>query len=192
MTWPRRLGLALVALLALGGAAYWYYVADGTVPAQTSYKTDIAGWRQLASGDTSQLPNEIRVEFVGRDTMPFIAVQGGGANKDFARTRASFQLNGPAGSVIIDSTMDKEIAAKVQRGAGATFDEAAYGRVISAMGVAAHVAVTHEHIDHIGGVLRFPSPERLAERLILTKQQFEGLPPSTALPIPPPHPAITH
>ena len=36
------------------------------------------------------------------------------------------------------------------------FDEAAYGRVIAAMGVAAKVAVTHEHPDHIGGVARFP------------------------------------
>ncbi len=192
MTWLRRAGIALVVLLVLGGAAYWYYVADGAVPAQTSYKTDIAGWRQLVSGDTSQSPNEIRIEFVGRDTMPFIAVQGGGASKDFARTRASFQLNGPAGSVIIDSTMDKEIAAKAQRGDGATFDEAAYGRVISAMGVAAHVAVTHEHIDHIGGVLRFPSPERLAERLVLTKQQFEGLEHSKGIAIPPAYAAMAH
>jgi glyoxylase-like metal-dependent hydrolase (beta-lactamase superfamily II) len=191
MTWLKRIGAVAVVLLAMGGSAYWYYVADGGVPAETRYKTDVAAWRELISGDTRQLPVEIRIEFVGRDTMPFMAVQAGGANRDFARTRAPFQLNGPAGSIIIDSAMDKETAKHAQRGDTAQFDEAAYGRVISAMGVAARVAVTHEHMDHIGGVMRFPVPERLAERLVLTKQQFEGLSVWTKDPIPRAYAAMT-
>ena len=105
-----RLGNAALVLLAIGAGFFWYYVADGSVPETSAYKTDIAAWRQLVAGDTAQLPNEIRIEIVGRDTMPFVAVQAGGANKDFARVRTSFQLNGPAGSVIIDSAMDQEIA----------------------------------------------------------------------------------
>jgi glyoxylase-like metal-dependent hydrolase (beta-lactamase superfamily II) len=88
--------------------------------------------------------------------------------------RTAFQLNGPSGSVVIDSGMDKELASANQRDE-ATYDEAAYARVIAAMGNAARVAVTHEHPDHIGGVARFPLPERLAERLTLTSKQFEGL-----------------
>ncbi|MEQ1864172.1 MAG: MBL fold metallo-hydrolase [Micropepsaceae bacterium] len=184
-----RLGNAALVLLAIGAGFFWYYVADGSVPETSAYKADIAAWRQLVASDTGQLPNEIRIEIVGRDTMPFVAVQAGGANKDFARVRTSFQLNGPAGSVIIDSGMDQEIASTAQRGETAAFDKAAYGRVIAGMGVAAHVVVTHEHIDHIGGVLRFPVPERLAERLVLTKQQFAGL--STAK-VPPAFAAMAH
>ena len=125
--------------------------------------------------DGNQLPTIIRVEYVGRDVMPFAAVQGGGANVDFARVRASFQVDGPGGSVIIDTAMDRDLAGKLQRSDSQTFDEAAYGRVIAAMGVASRVVVTHEHADHIGGVARFPVPERLAERLTLSRAQFAGL-----------------
>lgn len=175
MKWLRRLGVVLVVALAIGGVAYWYYVADGAVPAASAYKTDIAGWRALVAGDGDQLPREIRIEFVGRDTMPMAAVQGGAGGGEFARARVSYQLNGPTGSVIIDTTMDQEIAAQAQRGEAQSFDAAAYGRVIAAMGSAARVVVTHEHPDHMGGVGRFPVPERLAERLTLTKAQFDAL-----------------
>jgi glyoxylase-like metal-dependent hydrolase (beta-lactamase superfamily II) len=130
------------------------------------------------SGDAGQLPTEIRIEIVGRDAVPLAAMQAGSAFDEYPRVRAAFQLNGPTGSVIIDTTMDKEIAAKAQRSTSAQFDEAAYGRVIAAMGVATKVAVTHEHPDHIGGVARFPAPERLAERLVLTRAQYAGMGPA--------------
>jgi glyoxylase-like metal-dependent hydrolase (beta-lactamase superfamily II) len=162
----------LVAVLA---GAYWYYVADGAVPATASYKTDVAAWRALVVADTASLPNEIRVEIVGRDTVPLGAMQAGAPFEEYRRVRAAFQLNGPSGSVIIDSAMDKDIAAKAQQGPSASFDEAAYGRVLAAMGNSSRVAVTHEHPDHIGGVARFPVPARLAERLTLSSRQQAAL-----------------
>lgn len=175
MGWLGRIGVAILVLTVVAGGAYWYLLADGEVPEASSYKTDIAAWRALVADDTAELPNEIRVEVVGRDAFPFGIVQAGGGFEPYVMARTAFQLNGPAGSVVIDSGMDKEIAAAAQRGENAAYDEAAYGRVIAAMGNAARVAVTHEHPDHIGGVARFPVPERLAERLTLTSKQFEGL-----------------
>jgi glyoxylase-like metal-dependent hydrolase (beta-lactamase superfamily II) len=175
MGWLGRIGIVLLVLIVIAGGAYWYLLADGEVPEATSYKADIAAWRALVANDTAELPNEIRVEVVGRDSIPFGIAQAGGGYKPFVMARTAFQLNGPAGSVVIDSGMDKEIAAAAQRGENVVYDEAAYGRVIAAMGNASRVAVTHEHPDHIGGVARFPVPERLAERLTLTTKQFEGL-----------------
>lgn len=175
MGWMRGIGIFLLVVAVGLGGGYWYYVADGAVPATASFKTDIAGWRALIAGDTQQLPSEIRVEFVGRDTVPLGAMQAGAPFQEYPRVRASFQLNGPAGSVIIDTAMDKDIAAKAQTGPAATFDEAAYVRVLGAMGNAARVVVTHEHPDHMGGVAKFPVMERLAERLTLTSRQQAGL-----------------
>lgn len=175
MGWTRRIGIGLLVVAVGLGGAYWYYVADGAVPATATYKTDIAGWRALIAADTASLPNEIRVEIVGRDTVPLGAMQAGASFEEYRRVRASFQVNGPTGSVILDTAMDKEVAAKAQQGPAASFDEAAYGRVIAAMGNSSRVAVTHEHPDHIGGVAKFPVPERLAERLTLTSKQYEGL-----------------
>jgi glyoxylase-like metal-dependent hydrolase (beta-lactamase superfamily II) len=170
----------VLALAVVGGAGYWHYIADGAVPERASYEADIGIWRQLVAGDTAELPNEVRVEIVGRDAVPLAAMQAGATFDEYPRVRAAFQVVGPSGSVIVDSTMDKDIAAKAQRGETASFDEAAYERVIAAMGVASKVAVTHEHPDHIGGVARFPVPERLAERLVLARPQYEGMASSAA------------
>jgi glyoxylase-like metal-dependent hydrolase (beta-lactamase superfamily II) len=177
MKWVWR---GIVALVVVAAGAYWYLIADGAVPSSSTYKTDIALWRQLVAGDSAQLPAEIRVEVAGRDTVPLAAMQAGAAFDEYPRVRAAFQVNGPGGSTIIDSTMDKDLGAKTQRGETASFDEAAYGRVIAAMGVATTVAVTHEHPDHIGGVARFPVPERLAERLVLVKPQHDAIASFTA------------
>jgi len=174
MKWLIRIGVTLLVLAGIGAAAWWYFVADGAVPATATFKTDVAAWRALVAEDT-QLPTEIRIEIVGKDSVPLAAMQAGAPFDEYARVRAAFQVNGPTGSVIIDTTMDKDIAKKAQRGETASYDEAAYGRVIAAMGVATKVAVTHEHPDHIGGVARFPLPERLAERLVLTRPQYDGM-----------------
>jgi glyoxylase-like metal-dependent hydrolase (beta-lactamase superfamily II) len=174
MVWLKRIFIALVVLVAIAGAAYWYYLADGAVPEDSSFTTDIALWRNLVVNDTAELPKEIRVEVVGKSPVPFGAAQAGGGFTPYVMTRTAFELVGPSGSTIIDSGMDKELAGATPT-EGATYDEAAYGRVIAAMGNASRVLITHEHPDHIGGVARFPVPERLAERLTLTKKQLEGL-----------------
>jgi glyoxylase-like metal-dependent hydrolase (beta-lactamase superfamily II) len=173
----RFIVIAVEVLVVVGllGGLYWYYIADGTVPEQSDFALDIAAWRELVRDDQVQLVSEIRVEVVARDLVPFAAVQAGGAWRSYTMARTSFQLNGPTGSVVIDSGMDKDIAKSLQRDGQSVYDEKAYGRVIAAMGNAARVVVTHEHPDHIGGVARFPVPERLAERLTLTKAQLDGL-----------------
>lgn len=175
MGWLDRIGIALLVLIVAAGIAFWYLLIDGEVPAATAYKTDIEAWRALVANDTAELPNDVRVEVVGKDDVPFGIVQVAGGYKPYVMARTAFQLNGPTGSVVIDAGMDKEIATAAQRGRNAMYDEAAYGRVVAAMGNAARVVVTHEHPDHMAGVARFPVPERLAERLTLTTKQFEGL-----------------
>jgi glyoxylase-like metal-dependent hydrolase (beta-lactamase superfamily II) len=175
MVWLRRIGIALLVLIATAAGVYWYYLGDGAVPDDTTYTTDITLWRNLVANDTAELPKEIRVEVIGTSPVPFAAVQAGGALKQYLMARTAFELVGPSGSTIIDSGMDKELAGGAGPSEGATYDEAAYNRVIAAMGNAARVLVTHEHPDHIGGIARFPVPERLAERLTLTRKQLAGL-----------------
>jgi glyoxylase-like metal-dependent hydrolase (beta-lactamase superfamily II) len=175
MTRVIRIVVEVIAVLALVGLAYWYYALDGAAPESSTYKLDIAGWRELVRDDAAQLPTDIRVEFVGRDLIPFAAVEAGGAFEPYTMARTAFQVNGAVGSVVIDSGMDRGIAESLQREGQREYDERAYERVIAAMGSAVRVAVTHEHPDHMGGVARFPVPERLAERLAITAPQHAGL-----------------
>ncbi len=44
MKWLIRLGVAVLILAVMGGGAYWFYIADGAVPAAAAYKTDGARW----------------------------------------------------------------------------------------------------------------------------------------------------
>lgn len=170
-----RIGLEAIIVLALIGVGYWYYGLDGSVPEATDQRLDIAAWRELIRDDTPQLPTDIRVEFIGRDLIPFAAVEAGGVWAPFTMARTAFQVNGAVGSVIIDTGMDKEIARAFERDGQSNYDEKAYGRVIAAMGHAVRVAVTNEHADHIGGVARHPNAEALATRLALTRTQLDGL-----------------
>src|SRR5262245_30474693 len=103
--WPnrsRRVGMrwliGLVVVAAVAAAGWWYYVADGAVPTQANYKTDVAGWRALIAEDTAQLPTEIRVEIVGKDSVPLAAMQAGAPFDEYPRVRAAFQVNAPSGS----------------------------------------------------------------------------------------------
>ncbi|MEL6876073.1 MAG: MBL fold metallo-hydrolase, partial [Pseudomonadota bacterium] len=37
------------------------------------------------------------------------------------------------------------------------------------------IIVTHEHPDHVGGIVRHRNPSELADKLMLTSEQFEGM-----------------
>ena len=56
----------------------------------------------------------------------------------------------------------------------ATFNEEGWARSQSAMQEAAWVVVTHEHEDHLSGILTSPSFEAFADRVRLTPAQLES------------------
>jgi glyoxylase-like metal-dependent hydrolase (beta-lactamase superfamily II) len=90
-------------------------------------------------------------------------------------TYTAFQLLAPNGSVIVDGAVDGDAIVQMTDGEG-SFEEAAYQRLLDATAQAAHVLITHEHIDHVMAVTRHPAPETIAPRLRLTASQLQGLP----------------
>jgi glyoxylase-like metal-dependent hydrolase (beta-lactamase superfamily II) len=54
-------------------------------------------------------------------------------------------------------------------------DDDAYARMDVAMSDATQIVVTHEHPDHIGGIVAYPEPQSIAKQLRLNKQQAESL-----------------
>lgn len=146
-----------------------------TLREQPNALTDISAWRALVAHD-SDLPSEVRVEVLKRDTLSFAAVhEGGEPGRPFVMARSAFQVCGAEGCAVIDTGYDAELARSRQPGAVDTFDPAAWVRVQRALSDAHVVVVTHEHPDHIGGLARHNAPATVTDTLILTAAQHAGL-----------------
>lgn len=172
-TWLIVIG-ALV--LALGVLVYWGLI-DGDAPARAEGEFDIAAYRALVADDAPEtLPTAVRAEFVGASEAPGFAAEAGAfsaGKRNF--TYGGFQIEAPGGDIVIDGGVDDTTLASMTDGEGA-FDAAAYQRLLDGAANAAHVLITHEHLDHVMAVARHPAPEALAPRLRLTSAQLAGLP----------------
>jgi glyoxylase-like metal-dependent hydrolase (beta-lactamase superfamily II) len=165
----------LVLLAALAGFA-WYAVLDGAAPKQAGDEFDLAAYRALLVADAPEtLPTEVRVEFVGSDPAPSFATEAGAFGSERMIAYTAFQIVGPSGNVVIDGAVDADTVAEMTDGAG-RFSEESYQRVLNATAHAAHVLITHEHVDHVMAVTRHPAPDAIAPRLRLTQPQLAGLP----------------
>ena len=167
--WPARLAKALLAItLILGAAVYWLFY-DNRLPQTGSFPLDIAAIRAEAAripGDKARL---IQVETVSHSLKPGIAMVAGTSWKKIDLVRNSYRLVFPTGAIIIDTGFDAKTAAadKVDR-----YDEAAYRRVQAALDGATRIVVTHEHADHIGGLLASAHLARLLPHTLLNPEQF--------------------
>jgi glyoxylase-like metal-dependent hydrolase (beta-lactamase superfamily II) len=162
----------LVVLAALAGVA-WYAVLDGGAPARAEGEFDLAAYRALVANDTPEtLPTGVRIEFVGMGDAPSFATEAGVFAGDVAMTYSAFQIVTPQGGIVIDGAVDADTTTEM----GGEFCEACYQRLLGATADAAHVLITHEHLDHVMSIARHPDPEAIAPRLRLSSAQLAGLP----------------
>ena len=165
----------LVVLAALGGV-FWYAALDASAPAEAGDEFDLAAYRQLLVSDAPEtLPSDVRVEFVGSDPAPSFATEAGAFGGERLITYTAFQIVGPSGNVVVDGAVDADTLNEMSKGAG-QFCDACYQRLVDATQSAAHVLITHEHIDHVMSIARHPNPEAIAPHLRLTHPQLSGLP----------------
>ncbi len=104
-------------------------------------------------------PSEVRVETVASFSFPAVASVGGDGWDIKPMAAFSFQLVLPTDTVIIDTALNAE------RGKAlfATIDDDAYARMEMAMGQATQIVVTHEHPDHIGGIIDYADASGIAQ-----------------------------
>lgn len=165
----------LVVIAGLAGVG-WYAVLDGAAPARAEGAFDLAAYRALVANDAPEtLPTGVRVEFVGRSQTPSYVTEAGAFSGDVEMTYTAFQIAAPSGAVVIDGAIDSATAAEMTEGEDG-FSADAYQRVLDATEQAAHVLITHEHIDHVMAIARHPRPDAIAPHLRLTQPQLAGLP----------------
>ncbi|WP_339613810.1 MBL fold metallo-hydrolase [uncultured Parvibaculum sp.] len=168
-TWVKvTLGVVAV-LLAIGSGVYWWLIVDGAAPDKVAdFALDIDDLRRLANERPGDKPGEIRVEEVAAFAFPATAVVAGDGWKTVSLPVFTYQIAYPDGhTVIVDTALEKEMGGDNL----ASFDPEAYARMEQAMGDASLILITHEHMDHIGGLTAYPDLPAVLPQTKLTAEQ---------------------
>jgi len=99
----------------------------------------------------------------------------GAPNEPSIQARTAFQIVYPDGTVMIDSGMDQQVHRFFGRGVEEPYFPDAEKRVEQALVSAKIIVMTHEHGDHVAGVVRGPLADQLAAKTVLTRTQVQTL-----------------
>jgi len=161
--------LALLAV-AIAGGSYWWLVEDAGVPSDAHFVLDMAQVRRLAESTPGDKPTQIRYEHVATFRFFTGMVVTGDGWSAAALPVNSYQVVFPDHTAIIDAALARDQAPPPFITTG--FDNAAYQRVERGLDQASLIVVTHEHVDHIGGIAASPHLAALLPALRLTDAQI--------------------
>lgn len=165
----RWLITVLVILMTLAGTIFYWLFYDNRMPTAGSYSLDIAAIRAEAARIRGKKAKVIEVETLSHTRVPEIAMIAGTSWKKIDEVRVSYRVVFPDQSIIIDTAYDAKTAKMLKAD---SFDTAAWQRLRIAMQQASQIVVTHEHCDHIGGLLTNPDWQQLLPKSRITVEQF--------------------
>ncbi len=158
----------LIALLVLTGIPFYWLLVDNRPGSATPAVIDIAEARRLAASIPGPPPETVHVQQVGWRRLPgTLFVAGGGLKRNLISIYA-LELNGPWGSIVIDSGMGAEEAGQMGL---ERYSPADQSKVDAALRTARVIVFTHEHSDHIAGLLRLPDFAAVARKALIPPEQ---------------------
>jgi len=167
--WLRIVLGALAVLLVIAGAGYYWFIVESTVPADAEYELDIGKIRRMVAAVPGDKPGKIEFENVASFTFPATAIVAGDGWAQRDMPVFSYRLVYPDSSVIIDTALTEEIGGEDV----ASFDREAYARMSKAMESASLILITHEHMDHIGGLTGHSDLPAVLPATRLTQEQVD-------------------
>ena len=144
-------------------------------PARPGWSADLSDIRRVATLIPGRKPLRINgLKFAeSHRTMNFV-VKGEPANPG-VQARTVFQVVYPDGYVMVDAGMDLPMHKQIGRGAEEPYFAEQAQQVDKALRGARAIIFTHEHGDHVTGVIRTPYLAELAPKTILTRTQAHTL-----------------
>ena len=152
-------------------------VTDNLIPRQSAPYPEalLERVRLAATATPGELATTINLAKVAESHRTYAAIIEGGSDDVFISARTAFQVLYPKGSVMLDSGMDEEVHQYYGFGRDEPYWPDVNDEVQAALRRAQLVIITHEHGDHIAGVIRSEYRDELATKTILTKNQVRTL-----------------
>jgi len=144
-------------------------------PAKAAWSADLAGIRRVATIIPGRKPLRINVlKFAESHRTKNFSVKGEAATPSI-QARTVFQVVYADGNVMVDAGMDLPMHKQIGRGAEEPYFAEQAQQVDKALRAARAIIFTHEHGDHVTGVIRTPYLAELAPKTILTRAQVHTL-----------------
>ena len=167
-----RFAAVLIVTAVAAGASDAYLQAQN---AAASWTANLADLRRVASVIPGRRPLRINVmKFAESRRTKNFSVRGAAAEPS-VQARTAFQVVYTDAVVMVDAGMDRQVHNFFGRGVEEPYDDAAANEVERAVAAARLIIVTHEHGDHVAGVIRAVNAPELARKTILTRTQVQTL-----------------
>ena len=167
----------IASLLLAAAGVVWGPALAGPPAAQVSpaWNANLSSIRAAASLVPGRRPLRINVlKFAESRRTKNFSIKGAPAAPS-VQARTAFQVMFADGHLMVDAGMDQQVHRFFGRGVDEPYDAQAAGQVERAVAAATLIVVTHEHGDHVAGVIHSPRAAALAAKTILTKTQVQTL-----------------
>jgi glyoxylase-like metal-dependent hydrolase (beta-lactamase superfamily II) len=169
----RRLIQIGVALLLVLAAVYFIGLRlKRSTPADCAWKLDMAAVRAAANAVPGDKPTELRMEPIVEFKFPEAIISTGRPWSKVVQRVFAYQLAYGDKTIVLDTGMS-EAQARSTFGSAATFNKPGWDHLERALREASAIYVTHEHPDHLGGLLAEPAD--VIGKATITQQQFDHL-----------------
>jgi glyoxylase-like metal-dependent hydrolase (beta-lactamase superfamily II) len=144
-------------------------------PAKGAWSADLPDIRRVATLIPGRKPLRINVlKFAESHRTKNFSVKGEPATPSI-QARTVFQVVYADGNVMVDAGMDLAMHKQIGRGAEEPYFAEQAQQVDKALRAARAIIFTHEHGDHVTGVIRTPYLAELAPKTILSRAQVHTL-----------------
>lgn len=167
----RKSPLFAAALFVLASACpSWAQTQD-----PETWSADLGAIRRAGLSIPGASPVRINVVKIAESRRTKNFAVKGAPNQPSVQARTAYQVVYPGGSIMIDAGMDLPVHRFFGRGVEEPYFPDQAELLDQALRAARAIVLTHEHGDHIGGIIRSPNFSVLAPKTRLTRAQMQVL-----------------